>query len=229
MSLQKQESMQKENKMGVMPVKRLIITMSLPMMVSMLVQALYNIVDSIFVSQINEQALTAVTLAFPMQTLMIAVGSGTGVGINALLSEVSWGEEDRQGGRGCQYRTSSDLLLLPGLPADRDLRHGAVLQHPDVRPADRGIWDLLSSDRLLSGLRDALSDDLRASASVDGHDRLLHDLPDDRRDLQHHLRSDPDLRILRIPEAWRCRRGLCDGFRTDARSFHRTDPEPEEE
>ena len=84
--------MQKENKMGVLPVKRLIVTMSLPMMVSMLVQALYNIVDSIFVSQINEQALTAVTLAFPMQTLMIAVGSGTGVGINALLSR-SLGEK----------------------------------------------------------------------------------------------------------------------------------------
>ena len=81
-----------ENKMGVMPVKKLIITMSLPMMISMLVQALYNIVDSIFVSRIGESALTAVTLAFPMQNLMIAVGSGTGVGINALLSR-SLGEK----------------------------------------------------------------------------------------------------------------------------------------
>ncbi len=81
-----------ENKMGVMPVKRLIVNMSLPMMASMLVQALYNIVDSIFVSQISETALTAVTLAFPMQNLMIAVGSGTGVGINALLSR-SLGEK----------------------------------------------------------------------------------------------------------------------------------------
>ena len=82
----------KENKMGVLPVKRLIVTMSLPMMVSMLVQALYNIVDSIFVSQINEQALTAVTLAFPLQSMMIAVSSGTGVGINAILSK-SLGEK----------------------------------------------------------------------------------------------------------------------------------------
>ena len=81
-----------ENKMGVMPVKKLIITMSLPMMLSMLVQALYNVVDSIFVAQISENALTAVTLAFPMQNLMIAVGSGTGVGINALLSR-SLGEK----------------------------------------------------------------------------------------------------------------------------------------
>ncbi len=82
-----------ENKMGVMPVKKLIITMSLPMMISMLVQALYNVVDSIFVAQISEDALTAVTLAFPMQNLMIAVGSGTGVGINALLSQ-SLGRKD---------------------------------------------------------------------------------------------------------------------------------------
>ena len=78
---------QKENKMGVMPVDRLLISMSLPMMISMLVQALYNIVDSIFVSRIDENALTAVSLAFPLQTLMIALGTGTGVGINALLSK----------------------------------------------------------------------------------------------------------------------------------------------
>lgn len=78
--------MQKENKMGVMPIKKLVISMSLPMMVSMLVQALYNVVDSIFVSQVCEDALTAVSLAFPAQNLMIGVATGTGVGINALLS-----------------------------------------------------------------------------------------------------------------------------------------------
>ncbi|MCM1119723.1 MAG: MATE family efflux transporter [bacterium] len=76
-----------ENKMGVMPIDRLLITMSLPMMISMLVQALYNIVDSIFVSQINEHALRAVSLAFPVQSLMIAVSVGTAVGINAFLSK----------------------------------------------------------------------------------------------------------------------------------------------
>ncbi|MBR3816298.1 MAG: MATE family efflux transporter [Clostridia bacterium] len=78
--------MLKENKMGVMSIKKLVITMSLPMMVSMLVQALYNVVDSIFVSQVCEDALTAVSLAFPAQNLMIGVATGTGVGINALLS-----------------------------------------------------------------------------------------------------------------------------------------------
>ena len=84
--------MTKENKMGTLPVKQLIVSMSLPMMISMLVQALYNVVDSIFVARIGEGALTAVTLAFPLQNLMIAVGSGTGVGINALLSR-SLGEK----------------------------------------------------------------------------------------------------------------------------------------
>ena len=82
-----------ENKMGVMPVNKLIITMSLPIMISMLVQALYNIVDSIFVAMINENALTAVSMAFPVQNLMIAVGAGTGVGVNALLAR-SLGAKD---------------------------------------------------------------------------------------------------------------------------------------
>lgn len=86
------EQVRKENKMGVMPIPKLLISMSLPMIASMLVQALYNIVDSMFVAQMNENALTAVSLAFPIQNLMIAVAAGTGVGINALLSK-SLGEK----------------------------------------------------------------------------------------------------------------------------------------
>lgn len=82
-----EEEPAKDNKMGTLPVKKLIVSMSLPMMISMLVQALYNIVDSIFVSQLSEHALTAVTMAFPLQMMIISVGSGTGVGINALLSK----------------------------------------------------------------------------------------------------------------------------------------------
>ena len=78
--------MASENKMGTMPEGRLIVTMSFPIMLSMLVQALYNIVDSAFVARISEDALTAVSLAFPVQLLMIAVATGTGVGVNALLS-----------------------------------------------------------------------------------------------------------------------------------------------
>ena len=83
----------KENKMGTMTVNKLLISMSLPMIISMLVQALYNVIDSMFVAQISENALTAVSLAFPLQSLMIAVGVGTGVGVNAVLSK-SLGQKD---------------------------------------------------------------------------------------------------------------------------------------
>ena len=79
-------NVQTENKMGFMPLGKLLVQMSLPMMISMFVQSLYNIVDSIFVAQISENALTAVSLAFPIQNLMFSVVIGTGVGINSLLS-----------------------------------------------------------------------------------------------------------------------------------------------
>ncbi len=106
----------KENKMGTMPVNRLLITMSLPMMASMLVQALYNIVDSIFVSRINENALTAVSLAFPIQTLMVAVGVGTCVGINAVLSR-ALGEKNQEmvnktAGNGIVLMAASYVVFL---------------------------------------------------------------------------------------------------------------------
>ena len=84
-----------ENKMGVQPIGRLLASMAIPMMLSMLVQALYNVVDSVFVSRISENALNAVSLAFPLQNLMIAVGAGTAVGINALLSR-SLGEKKQE-------------------------------------------------------------------------------------------------------------------------------------
>lgn len=99
-----------ENKMGVMPINKLLFGMSVPMMISMLVTALYNIVDSIFVAQISENALTAVSLANPIQTLMIALGAGTGVGVNALLSR-SLGEKN--------FNKASDVarngILLAGV------------------------------------------------------------------------------------------------------------------
>lgn len=81
-----EQELRKENKMGVMPVNRLLISVSAPIMLSMLVQALYNVVDSLFVSRISENAFNAVSLAFPIQSLMIAVAVGTGVGVNAFLS-----------------------------------------------------------------------------------------------------------------------------------------------
>ena len=88
--------MNNENKMGVMPVNKLLLSMSLPMMISMVVQALYNIVDSVFVSHYSLKALTAVSLTFPYQNLMIAFATGTGVGINALLSR-NLGEKNFNG------------------------------------------------------------------------------------------------------------------------------------
>lgn len=84
-----------ENKMGVMPVNRLLLNMAVPMIISMLVQALYNVVDSVFVAKLSEDALNAVSLAFPVQNLMISVSVGTGVGINALLSR-SLGQKDQE-------------------------------------------------------------------------------------------------------------------------------------
>lgn len=87
------EEIIQENKMGYMPIPRLLYSMALPMMISMFVQALYNIVDSIFVARLSEQALTSVSLAFPMQNLMIGVGTGIGIGTNALLSR-KLGEKD---------------------------------------------------------------------------------------------------------------------------------------
>ena len=82
----------RENKMGYMPINKLLLSMAVPMMISMLVQALYNVVDSVFVSYVGEDALTAVSLAFPIQNLMISIAVGTSVGVNALLSK-SLGEK----------------------------------------------------------------------------------------------------------------------------------------
>jgi putative MATE family efflux protein len=82
-----------ENKMGVMPENKLLLNMALPMIISMLIQACYNVVDSYFVAKLSQDALNAVSLAFPVQNLMIAVAVGTGVGINALLSR-SLGQKD---------------------------------------------------------------------------------------------------------------------------------------
>ena len=78
--------MQKENKMGVIPVPRRVLSMAVPIMISMLVQSMYNIVDGIFVARISEDALTATSLAYSAQILQIAVAVGTGVGMNALVS-----------------------------------------------------------------------------------------------------------------------------------------------
>ncbi|QQO11380.1 MATE family efflux transporter [Breznakiella homolactica] len=102
--------------MGTMPVNRLLISMSLPMVVAMVIQALYNIVDSLFVARLGEDALTAVSLAFPIQNAMIAIATGTGVGINALLSkslgEKNFKEANRTANNGIFLGFLSYLLFL---------------------------------------------------------------------------------------------------------------------
>jgi len=102
----------RENKMGVMPVGKLLMSMSVPMMISMLVQALYNVVDSYFVAKLSQDALNAVGMSFPVQNLMIAVAVGTGVGINALLSR-SLGEKNFEQAN----ETAGNALVLGFLSA----------------------------------------------------------------------------------------------------------------
>lgn len=96
-----------ENKMGYLPIPKLLINMSLPIIISMIIQALYNVVDSIFVSKLSEDAFTAVSMAFPIQTMMIAVATGTGVGINAILSK-SLGEKNQ---RAADKTANTGILL----------------------------------------------------------------------------------------------------------------------
>ena len=97
----------KENKMGVMPVGKLLVNMALPMIISMIVQALYNVVDSIYVSQISESAVTALSLAFPVQNMQIGFATGIGVGINSLLSK-SLGEKNQEAAN----RTAGNGMIL---------------------------------------------------------------------------------------------------------------------
>ncbi|MCI8474072.1 MAG: MATE family efflux transporter [Oscillospiraceae bacterium] len=110
------EQIREENKMGVMPVGKLLMSMSIPMMLSMLVQALYNVVDSYFVAKISQDALNAVSLSFPIQNIIIGVAVGTGVGVNALLSR-SLGEKNFEtanetAGNGVILSIISGLVML---------------------------------------------------------------------------------------------------------------------
>ena len=104
----KNESPMQENKMGVMPVGKLLFSMSLPIMISMLVQALYNVVDSMFVARVSENALTALSMAFPIQNLMIAVSAGLGVGLNAVLSRALGAKDEK----GVNRAATNGIMLL---------------------------------------------------------------------------------------------------------------------
>ena len=97
------------NKMGTWPIGKLLVNMALPLVISMLVQALYNVVDSIYVSRISESAVTALSLAFPIQNLLIGCATGVGVGVNSLLSK-SLGEQNHD--RACRTAGNGYLLAL---------------------------------------------------------------------------------------------------------------------
>lgn len=129
-----------ENKMGVMPVGKLLVSMCLPMMISMLVQALYNIVDSIFVSRLSEDALAAVSMAFPMQNLMIGLGGGIGVGTNALLSRFLGEKKPEEANKTAMHGillmgVSYVMFLLLGLTVTRSF---LVMQGANKIIADYG-------------------------------------------------------------------------------------------
>ena len=124
-------SLREENKMAVRPVFPLLMSMAIPPMISMLIQSLYNIVDSMFVAKIGEDALTAVSLAFPVQTLIVACSVGIGVGVNSYISR-SLGREERAGGRQCSGTWSAHGGLCVGpLCPGRSVPAGAIL--PDVQ------------------------------------------------------------------------------------------------
>ncbi len=97
-----------ENKMGVMPIGKLLFNMALPMIISMIVQALYNVVDSIYVSQVSESAVTALSLAFPVQNMQIGFGLGIAVGVNSLLSK-SLGEKNQEA---ANYAAGNGIFLV---------------------------------------------------------------------------------------------------------------------
>ncbi len=126
----------KENKMGTMPVKKLLISMGLPMALSMLVQALYNIVDSIYVSRLAESALSAVSMAFPVQNVMMALASGTAVGINSLLSRSlgakRYDDADRYAGTGIFLELCGFLLIMTFGLSCSELFFRVQTKNPDI-------------------------------------------------------------------------------------------------
>lgn len=155
----------KENKMGVLPIGKLLVNISLPIVISMTVQALYNIVDSMFVSQISEEALTAVSLVFPMQNLMIAIAAGTAVGFNALISRALGAKQFDRANRVAQHAIfltfletaviAAVMLLLSGpfirLQTDNpEIRDGAILYMRICCGVCIGIFFSITLERLLT-------------------------------------------------------------------------------
>ena len=217
-----------ENKMGTMPVGKLLFNMSLPMMVSMLVQALYNIVDSIFVAKLSENALTAVSLAFPLQTLLIAVATGTGVGMNALLSK-SLGEHDFKKANKIAdngiflYVLSYIVFLILGFTVVKPF-YASQIGSADVEIMELGI-DYLSTVMILSfGLFGQI---FFETADFHWKNDFQYDVPALRCDHQYYSGSDPDFRSPRCPENGSNRCSTCHCHRTMCCRYYRLRMQPQ--
>ena len=115
----------RENKMGTMPLGKLLVNMAVPMVLAMLVQALYNVVDSLYVSRISESAVTALSLAFPVQNIQIGFATGIGVGVNSVLSK-SLGEGNRENAN----RAAGNGMMLVGIVAVAFILFGAFATRP---------------------------------------------------------------------------------------------------
>ena len=205
-----------ENKMGVMPVRPLLLHMAWPMMLSMLIQALYNMVDSMFVSRLNREAFEALSLSYPVQMFMVAVCVGTGVGVNALLSR-RLGQQDPAGAQpggqfpspGLRPRSKDDpggngkfkCVHQQRPPATKNSDKETV---PQSQAVGKGEWDHFSSRRIGWDVADATQNDPRIR-SVSYDESLSARRPGleaaGRRDcLSHHLLL-PALRTILLPSA----------------------------
>ena len=158
----------KDNKMGTMPVGKLLVNMALPMIISMLVQALYNTVDSIYVSQVSESAVTALGLAFPVQNLQIGFGVGIGVGVNALLSQSPGPQGPGECQLGRRQRRIPDADRHGAVYALRHFRCPALLRDAVLRSRDCGGRHCLYQHLLHLHSRCVRPDPLRAAASGHG-------------------------------------------------------------
>ena len=123
--------MNPKNKLAEMPIRPLLYTMAVPLMLSLLIQSLYNIVDSIFVARLSETALTAASLVYAIQFLMIAIGVGTAVGLNALLSRYLGQKEQKAVNQTALHRVLCHHLLLWAFLCTE------ILSDPDARCGDR--------------------------------------------------------------------------------------------
>ena len=210
----------RENIMGTMEINPLLLKLSIPMMISMLVQALYNVVDSVFVSHVSESALTAVSLAFSLQNVMIAVGVGTGVGVNALLSK-SLGEKNQSRANATAENgiflslCSFAVFFVIGLTCMKPYFYA---QTSDAVIAQQGIRYLVGVLHLQSGYFHP--DHGRKAAGGYRPHPAEHDQPAGGCRGQHHSGPHLHLRLLRAGAVRHHRRGGGNGHRPVLRRRH---------